>query len=172
VGEVNDVEETVKRIVDAREINYWDEFMGYMKKVNEDTEYVAGVFLGDKRIDEYEYYHYLQRYADFIEFLLEKLYGIRLRIYVFRRCGADSFSSDYYEMVARKTITVVRNGEKYHYGLDVYSEESGLCYDSVEDFNAGTADLLERIKNRYRVIAEPLETGAHMRDTDNGWEYA
>lgn len=172
VGAVSDTVETIRRMVDARGINYWDEFMDYMRKANEDTEYVARVFLGDERIGEYEYeyYHYLQRYADFIEFLLEELYGIRLRMYVVRYCGS-SYSSDYYEMVARKIITVVRNGENYRYELDVYSEEAGLCYGSVEDFNSGTADLLERIKERYRAIAELLETKAHMRDTGYGWEY-
>jgi len=173
VGAVSDTAETIRRIVDARGINYWDEFMDYMREVGEDTKYVAGVFLGDERVDEYEYeyYHYLQRYADFIEFLLEELYGIRLRMYVVRHSGASSYSSDYYEMVAKRIITVVRNGEKYHYELDVYSEEAGLCYGSVEDFNSGTADLLERIKERYRAIADLLETRAHMRDTGSGWEY-
>lgn len=170
---MNDVEETVRRIVDARDINYWDEFMDYMRKFDEDTEYVAGVFLGNERVDEYEYefYHYLQRYADFIELMLEELYGIRLRMYVVKCCGVSSYSSDYYEMVAKKVITVVRNGEKYHYELDVYSEEGGLCYDSEEDFNRETADLLEMIKERYRAIAELLENGARMRDTGSGWEY-
>jgi len=165
---VRDVEETVKRIVDARGINYWDEFMAYVDEISDDPEYVAGVFLGNERTDKLDYY--LQQYADFIELLLEELYGIRLHMCVVVYCGSSDYCYEHYEIVARKTITVVRGKEKYHYELDIYSEKSSIPYSSEENFNIETASLLERIRDCYRPIADVMER-AHMRDTDWGWEY-
>jgi hypothetical protein len=168
VGKVHDVEETVKRIVDARGVNYWDEFMAYVSEVSGDPEYVAGVFLGREHTDRLDYY--LQMYADFIDLLLEELHGIRLRTYVIAYCGSSEYCNEYFEIAARKTI-IVRDGKKYYdYELDVYSERGGIPYSDEEDFNRSTADLLERIRDRYRAI-EGLMERAHVKDTGVRWEY-
>jgi len=163
---LGDIAETIRRMVDARGINYWGEFMVYVDETSDDPKYVARVFLGDEDTDRLDYY--LQLYADFIELLLEELYGIGLRMYV------DVHWSDEYcydcEIVAKKTITVVRNGEEYCYELNIYSEGGGIPYSSEEEFNRCTAGLLERIRNHYRAIADVMER-AHVRDTDSGWKY-